>query len=183
MFLTSIKFSALAVLAIFLAACGPRPPTDSFSANLDANCNPQDPVDKLRATVTAKKFWLEQEYDFKSFLKSGKVNLKNSQDFLAEADANREGYRAKVLERARELKLSAAKAGRMVVENMEIYDRQVQNFKDNIVRQEAELDWSNRCMDRINVELASLGISNIDLAPSQSSIAIPSPAEKMDTGQ
>lgn len=176
MSLTGNKILAFAVLAVFLTACGPRPPTDSFSANLDANCNPQDPVDKLRAVVTAKKFWLEQEYDFKSFLKSGKTNLKNSKDFLAEGEANREAYRAKVLERARELKLSASKAGKMIAENMEIYDRQVQNFRDNIVREEAELAWSNRCMERIKVELAALGISNIDLAPSQSSISIPSPA-------
>jgi len=160
-----VHLSVTKALAIFLlvslAACGPRPPTNSFSANLDANCSPHDPVDKLRAMITAKKFWLEQEYDFKSFLKSGQTNLKNSKDFLAQGESSREIYKAKVLTRARELKLSASKAGRMIKENMDIYDQQVQNFRDNIASQEAELVWTKQCMARIKLELSELGISNL----------------------
>lgn len=155
------KFLLTLSIVSFVVACGPRPPTDSFSANLDANCDPQDPVDKFRAAFTAKKFWLEQEYDFKSFQKSGKTNLKNSKDFLASSEANREDYRARVHERARELQLSASKAAKMIQENMQIYDQQVQNFKTNIASQEAELAWTNRCMERISLELAELGIANL----------------------
>ena len=70
-------------------------------------------------------------------------------------------------ERARELQLSASKAAEMIKENMDIYDQQVQNFKTNIANQEAELAWTNRCMERISLELAELGIANLQF-PSKS---------------
>lgn len=157
----SVTKSIIVFVLVALTACGPRPPTNSFSANLDANCNPHDPVDKLRALITRKKFWLEQEYDFNSFLKSGQTNLKNSKEFLAESEGNREAFKVKVITRSRELKLSATKAGRMINENLEIYDLQVQNFRDNIASQEAELAWTRLCQAKIRQELAEMGISKL----------------------
>lgn len=78
-----VKTAARTIAFIFCLLCGfaalaDGPPTDSWIANLDEYCDPDDIVDILRAKLTPRTFWEEQEKDFEYFVRSSKKNIENT---------------------------------------------------------------------------------------------------------
>ncbi len=153
----------LLVLPLLLAAaCGPRPPTDSFSANLDANCKPHDPYDKLAAMIDPRAFWLRAFYGMEGLIKAGNSNLEHSRQFLTENRSGRGQFRALVLERARELGYSPARAREMLADNMRAFELQAVGYKRNIERQRRELEWARGCRQVARGRLDSLGVTSAE---------------------
>ncbi len=68
---------ALAVFLLFGVPASAQP-TDSFNANLDENCRPDDIIDILRGKLTPRTFWEEQKKDFEYFIRSAKNNIENT---------------------------------------------------------------------------------------------------------
>lgn len=158
-----VRTTALALLFTLSLAfpSQARPPTDSFSANLDRDCEPYDVVDWLRSIITPKVFWLEQEKDFQTFVKATTTNLLNARLLLNE---NRDGvnaFRAMVAAKAQELGIRGDKATRMMAENMEKWDEIAETFKKNIKANEAELAWAQHCLFVATQKLRSMGFVEI----------------------
>ena len=66
--------ASLILLATLLGGCGEPAPTDAWNANLDANCQPQDPVDWLRANISSEKFWAEQVKDMEARVRAAALD-------------------------------------------------------------------------------------------------------------
>jgi len=138
-----------------------RPPTDSWSANLNAKCEPYDVVDWLRSKMTPETFWTEQEKDFRTFVKAATTNLMNARLLLNE---NRDGiqqFRAMVVRKAQELNIRGAKAREMIKDNMEDWDKIALTFRKNIKRNEAELAWAKSCLAVAGKKLRDMGYIGI----------------------
>ena len=156
----------IAVLAAFLSAVSgatsfARPPTDSWSANLNKECKPYDVVDWLRSVITAETFWREQQKDFTTFVKAATTNLLNARLLLKE---NREGigdFRNMVVKKAAEMGKRGAKAREMVKENMEDWDAIAATFRENIKIYQAELLWAKKCLAAASGKLRDMGIVEI----------------------
>ncbi len=166
---------ALLALPLLAAACGPKPPTDSFSANLDGACNPYDPYDRLAALIAPRSFWLDAYYDMVGFIKAGEGNLRTSQQFLTENRSGRGQYRALVLQRARELGYSPARTRRMLDDNMAAFERQAVDYKRSIEQQRLELAWASRCRQVAEARLDALGV-----AAQQRAAAAPGSRKKIE---
>lgn len=146
-------------MVLALAACGPRPPTDSFSANVDGNCNPDDIVDMVRSWITPETFWREQEDDFLSYVSAGRKNLKISTELHDENRLNRGSYHVLASQRGQQLGLKGKVLKDMVDANMAEFDAAALHFNANIAQQKLELAWSSKCLTRARTELRKQGVA------------------------
>ena len=165
----SMSIAAACGLLILVAACGDEPPTNSFESNLDAACNPQDPVDKLMSLISAKRFWLEAEHSLKARLDAADTNIKNSSDFLAQNRGGIGAYRTLLRQRARELGYSGAETKRMIAENMAEFEQQAIAYKKNIEQQKIERRWARKCHKAVQTRLKTMDITAEDRARHQPS--------------
>ncbi len=151
------------VLALaLLSGCGPRPPTLSFGANLDANCEPQDIIDQIGAAISPESFWREQEYDMLSYIDKGEKNLKNLQFLLDDNLKGRGEFQTLVRTRAKELGITGSDFKEMLEENMKDFDALGDKYKERIRAQLAELAWSRKCFAVAREKIRAMGLTPRD---------------------
>ena len=160
------KTILIAVLAAFLSvvsgtASFARPPSDSWSANLNRECEPYDVVDWLRSVITAETFWKEQQKDFTTFVKANTTNLLNARLLLKENREGIEDFRNMVVKKAAEMGKRGAKARAMIKENMQDWDDIAATFRKNIKANEVELAWAKKCLAVATGKLRKMGIMEI----------------------
>lgn len=146
------RFAPL-VAVFFLAACGDPAPVEVWNVNLNAQCEPADPVDSLRALLTPQTFWNEQVWDMEIRVRASVRNLEGSRNLLRENRQGRGQFRGMVAQRARELNLSGTAAQSMAAENMEEFDALAETFDANIEKHRVELAWARKCLARAQEEL------------------------------
>lgn len=162
---TLLKHSLIACsLAFFLSACGESAPA-GWNANIDVDCNPHDPYDKIYATLAPEKFWREQEYDLGTMMAAGRKNLDMSRMVLDDSRAQKGEYFAKAQQAARDLGLTGKTQRDHVKENMDRYDKEVEAIDMRIKKQEKANDWVRKCQQSVVRELRNLGLAPVKYDP------------------
>ena len=146
-------------------AASEGPPTASWSANLNADCEPDDFVDSFRARFSPEDFWIKEKRQFESRLKGGLDGIEHSKFLLLDNKEGRGEFYDKVRARAEELGYSGEALQRMIKENMAEYDRLAGVFEQKLVDLRKELVWTRKCLQRIDTELRALGIDPQGLPP------------------
>ncbi|MGB0747838.1 MAG: hypothetical protein ACPGO3_03750 [Magnetospiraceae bacterium] len=137
------------VLALLTAACGDPAPVAVWNINLDVDCQPADPVDWLRAKLSAESFWAEQKYDLEIRATAAARNIKRSEELYNENRLGRDAFRGIVRQRARELNLSGAAMEAMVADNMADFDAEGAAFKAKMDSEIIALRWAEDCLGKI----------------------------------
>lgn len=150
-----------AIVCLGLSACG-EPGPQTWNANLDANCKPHDPVDKLYALLSPAKFWREQEYDMGTLKKAGEKNLEISRQVLDDSRAQKGEFFQHANKTARDLGLSGKAMRDHVKKNVDRYNQEVKAIEDRLKVQEKALRWIQKCEQRVIVELRKLNLSPVE---------------------
>lgn len=156
--------SSVLALLFLLAACG-EPAPAAWNANLDIDCQPQDPYDKLYASLAPEKFWREQEYDMGSLMKAGEKNLEMSQQVLDESRAQKGQYLQRAEQAASDLGLSGQARRDHIRDNIERYNKEVDDIKQRLDRQEVALNWVRKCTRAVQRELRKLNLEPVEYDP------------------
>jgi len=155
-----MKRWAIVGLILGLAACGEAAP-QGWNANLDAQCRPHDPVDKLSALLSPEDFWRQQEYDMGTLLKAGQTNRDLSQTVLDDSRAQQGDYFNRAQQAARELGLSGQAAREHVQENMDRFRDEMKTLETRLAGTIAAIVWVQRCQQTVTAELTKLGLSPV----------------------
>lgn len=144
----------------FLAACGESPP-QGWNANLDANCHPQDPVDKLVALWSPEKFWRAQEYDMGTLLKAARTNRELSETILEDSRAQEGAYLSRAQQAARDKGLTGQAARAHVQDNVDRFREEMDALQTRLAETDAAIVWILKCQNMVRSELAQLGLRPI----------------------
>ena len=160
-----IKHSfAIGFIAMGLAACG-EPAPAGWNANIDLNCKPHDPYDKLYATLSPEKFWREQEYDMGSLLAAGQKNMEMSKIVLDDSRAQKGQFLSRAQQAARELGLKGKDARAHIKANVDRYDEEVKAIEMRLKKQDAANSWVRKCQKSVERELRQLGLRPVEYDP------------------
>lgn len=132
--------------------------TDSWKANLDRECEPDDPVDAMRAWLTPETFWAEQKRLFVGMHQGAKNNVEHTAFLLKDNKEGRGEFYQEVRKRADELGYGREDVQAMIKENMARYDALAKTFKKNMELQRREMNWLKRCLRIIDSKLRELGL-------------------------
>ena len=149
------------IICLGLTACG-EPGPQSWNANLDINCKPQDPADKLYAMLSPAKFWREQEYDMGTLKKAGNKNMEISRQVLDDARAQKGEFFQRANETARERGLSGKEMREHVKKNVDRYNLEIKAIEDRLKLQEKSLRWIQKCEQAVVVELRKLNLAPVE---------------------
>ncbi|GAB6051669.1 hypothetical protein JCM17960_04890 [Magnetospira thiophila] len=149
-------------LVLPMASCGPRPPTDSFGSDLDANCKPQDPIDKLSALLSPKKFWLAREFELRAFIKAGEANIANSKNLLDDNRTRKNEYRGIAMEAAQKEGYKGAALKKFVEDYMREYEQMAVSSKRAIEQEKVELNWAMNCLKAVERQVVTLRVTPED---------------------
>ncbi|NVJ93161.1 MAG: hypothetical protein HWE34_15970 [Methylocystaceae bacterium] len=158
------KITAAACLIFALSGCG-EPAPAAWTANLDANCKPQDPLDKIYAFLSPKKFWREQEYDLGNLKKAGQKNLEMSKSVLDDSKAQKGEFFQKAEKAATDLGLSGKDKREHVKKNMDRYNKEVSDIEARLKEQEIANTWIRKCEQEVERQLRLLKLPPIKYDP------------------
>ncbi len=151
-------------LIFMLSACG-EPAPAAWTANLDIDCKPQDPLDKTYAALSPKKFWREQEYDMGNLLKAGQKNLEMSTKVLEDSVSQKGEYLQLAQKAADDLGLSGSARRDHIRDNIDRYNKEVDAIKQRLEAQEKALSWVRKCTNAVHQELRKLNLTPLDYDP------------------
>lgn len=161
-----LKMTACAAIVAGLAACG-EPAPAAFNANLDVDCNPQDPLDKVYASLAPEGFWRAQEYDMGLMMSSTRKNIELSRAVLNDSIAQRADYFNRAQQAASDLGLSGAARRDHVKDNMDRYEAEVKDIQDRLEMQERTMSWLRQCTRSVDDELRKLGLEPQEFDPTR----------------
>ncbi|MDV7339971.1 hypothetical protein RYZ26_10225 [Terasakiella sp. A23] len=147
-----------------LTACG-EPAPAGWNANIDIDCKPHDPYDKLYAMISPKKFWREQEYDIGSLKAAGTKNLELSKSVLQDSLAQKGEYFQRADKAARDLGLTGKAKRDHVKDNMDRYDKEVKAIEERLKMQETAITWIKKCEPKVQQELRKLKLAPVEYDP------------------
>jgi len=157
------KLSSLALLFL-LAACGEPAPV-AWNANLDINCLPHDPLDKTYAALSPKKFWREQEYDLGTLMAAGQKNMEMSTQVLEDSLSQQGEFLQLAQKAADDLGLSGAARRDHIRDNIDRYNKEVDDIKERLKQQEEGLAWVRKCTNAVQQELRKLNLFPVEYDP------------------
>ncbi|CCQ75015.1 protein of unknown function [Magnetospira sp. QH-2] len=144
---------------MLVSACGPDAPVDSFGSDLDANCRPHDPIDKLGAAINPKKFWLAREFEMRAFIKAGESNIANSKVLLTENRTRKNEYRTIATAEAKKAGYSGADLKNFIAKYMKEHEQMAISSKRAIESEKRELAWAMRCLKVVQGEVRKLKVT------------------------